>query len=61
MPCCQVRRRKLLAEQQAARDAAESRAETDALLGVLSRRSGGEQQLAQRLDQIRQEKVGRNG
>jgi hypothetical protein len=49
----------MLVEQQAARSAAEGRAEADCLLEVLVRRSTEEQKLAQHLWQLQQEKVGR--
>jgi hypothetical protein len=47
----------MLAEQQAARVAAEGRVEADCVLEVLVRRSAEEQKLAQHLWQLQQEKV----
>lgn len=51
----QVRRRRLVAEQQSARAAAEARAETDALLDLLAAKSAEESALAARLWQLRRE------
>jgi hypothetical protein len=47
----------MLAEQQAARAAAEERMEADCVREVLARQSGEEQKLAGELQQLQQEQV----
>lgn len=52
----QARRRQLVVEQQAAREASERKAESDAVLELLARRSAEEQALAARLWQLGRER-----